>query len=483
MHVPQVRLYIAFPVMVINSVVWPPINDDRADCFRAVFIYSKCNLYSCWFTYNSLKREGRSFTIMAFCGKLWLQIPASKPPAPPVRSSPPSHQAEPPPREAMLTMPEVPHPQTRMVVMAPEPPAEPVISELDAQWAEPAPSPRSRPKPPPPPDEIFADLPPASTSAWPPAHGPSSVERADDAPLAPPSIPPVAAPTDAVGPPALVPVRSGKERLDDAAAWARRAWGRVAPLGRSALEDGRRQFRSLGKGQRIAAIACIVGGLSIPVLGLILVLAAPSARQDRKGSSPAAASTPLASGKALPASTPERPAEAPAATPAVSSARIVPVAPRRPSACAVAGEPKQFAPRASKDVPIEVRLNSGQTTAAVGFAVDGSTAAGLVIDLAKLEVVDRFRQGANKVTRVIPVERDGKFSFEIHGRGKGAHDDHSVLLPSGDKSLRWSKTAVSLADPDGGGAKDVWQLEALPDAVRVSSAGTSGTAVALNPCG
>jgi len=114
----------------------------------------------------------------------------------------------------------------------------------------------------------------------------------------------------------------------------------------------------------------------------------------------------------------------------------------------------------------------------VGFATDGTTASGLVIDLTTLAVSDRFSKKAAKVSRVIPVEKEGGFGFEAHGRGAGMRDDQSLLIPGASKVLRWKKGAIAIAESDGRGPREAWKTEGTAEAVRVHAAAGSKTAVA-----
>lgn len=347
-------------------------------------------------------------------------------------------------------------------------------------------------------DDAFEE--PATSSAWHAARKNDPDDRSDALDLVPPSLaPPPVSPLETgedLSAPLLVPVRSAKDRIDEVAAPVRDAWNKALPMGRSVFSDGAGLFRSLSRGQRIAAAACVVGGLSIPVVGIALALAGRSAPRPQPAQIPSSApidsSTELLAATAVASAAPvvpkpagsassaTTPAASSAALPASSAVAATPAVPLPPlsGACKPSGEPTRLAPRASKDVPIEVRVHTSCPIAAVGFATDGTTASGLVIDLTTLAVSERFSKKAAKVSRVIPVEKEGGFGFEAHGRGAGMRDAQSLLIPAASKVLRWKKGAIAIAESDGRGPREAWKTEGTAEAVRVHAAAGSKTAVA-----
>ncbi len=393
--------------------------------------------------------------------------PSSAVPAPP--NSPPSPRAMPPADDAQRGSKQK---ATMLIAHAPEPPV----------FA----------------DDVFEE--PATSSAWPAARKNDPEDRSDALDLVPPSLaPPPVSPLETgedLSAPLLVPVRSAKDRIDEVAAPVRAAWDKALPFGRSVFTDGAGLFRSLSRGQRIAATACVVGGLSIPLVGIALALAGRSAPRPQRSQAPSSApidsSSELLAAAAAASSTPVAPqpaASAPSSTTPVASSAPPPASsavaptpavppPQLSGACKPSGEPTLLAPRASKDVPIEVRVHTSRPLAAVGFATDGTTASGLVIDLTTLAVSDRFSKKAAKVSRVIPVEKEGGFGFEAHGRGAGMRDDQSLLIPGASKVLRWKKGAIAIAESDGRGPREAWKTEGTAEAVRVHAAAGSKTAVA-----
>jgi hypothetical protein len=147
--------------------------------------------------------------------------------------------------------------------------------------------------------------------------------------------------------------------------------------------------------------------------------------------------------------------------------------------CTLSGEPKQFAPKASKDVPIEVRINASRAEVGVGFASDARTASGLVLDLRTLEIRDRFRASANRIGRVVPVASEQGFSFQVHAATRAGQDDNTLTVTTRPtRVVSWKKDELAVAGTQGAGAAS-WKLEGKPAAVRTLAVADKGAAIAF----
>ena len=285
----------------------------------------------------------------------------------------------------------------------------------------------------------------------------------DIAPLSvrPPPVDPGAA-VD-LGPPLLAPKTSPFDKHARAARELAAAAGSRASL---EWNKAKTWFDSQDATRKKVVVGVGAGVLAVPVLALIIGIAV---RPSRKASADfSLGSSRLSDLAAIAAAGPPVPTTEP----------VAPLAgPKGP--CVPTGEPKQLAPKASKDVPIEIRVNADRAEIAVGFAADANTAAGVVVDLRTFETRDRFRKTAARIGRVVPVAGDQGFTFEVHAAGRAGHDQDSLIITTQSPCvLSWKKDELRLAGADGV-ASTSWKLEDKPSAVRALAIPTRGAAIAF----
>lgn len=309
---------------------------------------------------------------------------------------------------------------------------------------------------------------PFSAESPPPTPPPPRAAAQDGDPLlapAPLSVRPPAVEPDPftdLGPPLL---DEGNAPSGGFAESTGKLWSSALQRGGDAGARARAWFNALEPTPRKLVAAAAVSSVALPLLALVIGLAS---RPSRSGPAVwALGSSRLSDLTALAAAGPPVETATPIAPPA---------GPKGP--CVPTGEPKQLAPKASKDVPLEMRLNADRGEVAIGFAADAQTAAGIVVDLRTFEIRDRFRKPAAKIGRVVPVAGDQGFTFEVHAAGRAGHDQDSLTITTAPPwILSWKKDEMKLAAKDGAVATS-WKLDDKPSAVRALSVPTRGAAIA-----
>lgn len=285
------------------------------------------------------------------------RVPSSPPPRD-VAAPPPSVRPPAPPRPPLSAPPPPPlapqPPQPFAAQGSSPPPAPPVAPPFQppvpTRQGSTPPPPSSRPMPMPPPDAPRTQRPLALASSKPTMRMEAYVPASAPAPA------PGVAPSEPPPPPA-------PSQLDDAP--------------RPSLPPVDEQSAR----RRKAFMPIVFGALGAAVL-LVVVGVVVSALRKPSEQPPSAASAPATS--AGPAPTPV--ASVPASAEPVAKAPPAPTKEGGLGACAVAKAAVKLAPRASKDIPLELTGIPATSRIALGFSVDGKSPYGVEVDPATLGV-------------------------------------------------------------------------------------------------
>lgn len=173
----------------------------------------------------------------------------------------------------------------------------------------------------------------------------------------------------------------------------------------------------------VAALLCALG-----LLRLLLGSSDESIEPHSHGGVAPSASLAIAAPSA-PAST-----GAASVVPAVSASAPVASMSAAPSPAAMrcirAGEPRRLAPRASKDVPVELSASKDTARMAIGFSADGQTPMGLEIAPATLAVSRAaVPRAAGKLRRVVPVPHGNGYRWLVDAEPAQAKVARAVTVP------------------------------------------------------
>ncbi len=291
------------------------------------------------------------------------RLPSSPPPRDVGEPAPPSSALPPPPAPPVGPLPPPPHPPAPLGSTPPPPPS-------------------ARPAPMPPPEVPRSQRPLALASSKP-------TMRMEAFAPGPASAPPTAADEPASAPP--------DPPLEDV----------VEP----ALDEATRRRKTF--------VPIVFGALGA---GVLLVLVGVVVSTLRKPADPVApaSSAPVASASVTATVT---------APPAASSAEAVPPPSSKPAegrlgACAIAKGAVKLAPRASKDIPLELTGIPATARIALGFSVDGRSPYGIEVDPATLGVKKGAVPRANGTLRRVfatPVGNGAKWIVDADPRRASLH--------------------------------------------------------------
>ncbi len=221
-----------------------------------------------------------------------------------------------------------------------------------------------------------------------------------------------------------------------------------------------------------AFVSLVVIFLFVGVIAL-LVRARPPANAQACAGSAAAQITALSSSGPLVS-----------ATAALSAAPPTASAEARPSArefCAPTGGAERLAPRAFKDVPIEVWAGPDGRELAVGYGIDANTAAGLVVEAGTLVPQSPFKEKTKGLRRVVPVFKEGKVSFEVNTAARPGRDESLTMHTSPPQTLAWQNDLLVLTG-SAGASTTLWKrpAEGKIDAIHALPISSKGHAVVLH---
>jgi len=164
-----------------------------------------------------------------------------------------------------------------------------------------------------------------------------------------------------------------------------------------------------------------------------------------------------------------------------SSAAAVQAAPVKPvTACRLTGTPSRLAEKASKDIPLELLVQSSGEKVRLGFATSANAAQGVSIDLTSLQVSPEFATPPRERLRaVIPFGEDGpEYVAQLDGHADKvkAWRTISVDPPS---VIGWTGSALGLSSKANREPATLWALEGSDaiDVIRVAHTADRGHAV------
>jgi hypothetical protein len=169
---------------------------------------------------------------------------------------------------------------------------------------------------------------------------------------------------------------------------------------------------------------------------------------------------------------------------AASSAGAVPQggvpAAVKATACRVTGTPSRLAEKASKDVPLELLVNSSGEKARIGFATSINGAVGASVDLTSLRVTQEFtKPPRDRLRAVLPLGEDSPeyvAQLEGHADKVKAWRTLSVDPPA---VIGWSGSALAIASKAKEAPTPLWPLEGADpiDVIRAARTSDRGYAI------
>jgi hypothetical protein len=200
-----------------------------------------------------------------------------------------------------------------------------------------------------------------------------------------------------------------------------------------------------------------LSGGAVLVVGLLWGVAAMSGAASNDP-----ADDPNKPSNADPAASAQTASSSAAATPAASPSAA------KGTACRVTGTSARLAEKASKDVPLELLVNSSGERVRLGFATSINGAVGLSVDLTSLQVTPEFtRAPRDRLRAVIPFgeETAPEFVAQLEGHADKlkawrtiSFDPHMVI--------GWSGSALAVASKPKEVPTPLWPLEG-PDPIDV----------------
>ncbi|HEY3594305.1 MAG TPA: hypothetical protein VGL13_10535, partial [Polyangiaceae bacterium] len=147
--------------------------------------------------------------------------------------------------------------------------------------------------------------------------------------------------------------------------------------------------------------------------------------------------------------------------------------------CRVMSSPARLAAKASKDVPLELRVGPGDR-ARLGLASDVYNAQGVSFRVGSLEpATELMTRTAGKVRAVVPLPTsDHGFAVSAEGKGDTMSAWYAVAAtPS--LVVGWADGAIAAADSATGAPHALWAMDGddVPDAFRAADGRDAGTAL------